>query len=173
MGSSVHQMGYQEGMGGMSWGATLLTELDTLSHALNEVRGRALGRPPREARQVGADAVVGVHTRIGEGDFGTGPIAPRTGRRRNCVRRGDGVHQGDDPHHARPAQSGRATAGALERRVALVLTEPRWLTSPSSCRGASSPAGSSQRSAVFFVSYAFNSMLQGACSQAARSRTTS
>ncbi len=66
MGSSIYQMGYQSSWGNMGYGGAMLFELDTLSEALNEVRGRALVRLGEEARHVGADAVVGVQTRAGE-----------------------------------------------------------------------------------------------------------
>ncbi len=61
MGSSIYQMGYQGAWGapGFGGGGGILIELDTLSQALNEVRGRALVRLGEEARHVGADAVVG------------------------------------------------------------------------------------------------------------------
>ena len=73
MGSSVYQVGYQQGM----WpvlGGQVIAELDTLSHAWNEVRGRALGRLALEAAQAGADAVVGVSVRSGAYDWAAGSI---------------------------------------------------------------------------------------------------
>jgi uncharacterized protein YbjQ (UPF0145 family) len=70
MGSSVYQMGYQSSWGPMELGAPGLVELDTLSEALNEVRGRALGRMAEEARHVGADLVIGVNTRATESEQG-------------------------------------------------------------------------------------------------------
>src|ERR1700690_1654353 len=74
MGSSIYQLGYQ-GAWGAGYGETILIELDTLSQALNEVRGRALARRGEEARHVGADAVVGVQTRSGESQLDTGTLA--------------------------------------------------------------------------------------------------
>ena len=59
----------------MGYGNTILFEIDTLSQALNEVRGRALVRLGEEARHVGADAVVGVQTRAGESQLDTGTLA--------------------------------------------------------------------------------------------------
>ncbi len=70
MGSSIYQMGYQTAWGRSALGGGAMVELDTLSQALNEVRGRALHRLAEEARHVGADAVVGVETRAGESDLG-------------------------------------------------------------------------------------------------------
>ncbi len=66
MGSSIYQVGYQS----MPWPSTLggsfMFELDALSQAWNDVRGRALGRLAQEARHAGADAVIGVQLRTGE-----------------------------------------------------------------------------------------------------------
>jgi uncharacterized protein YbjQ (UPF0145 family) len=74
MGSSIYQMGYQSAWGQMQggYGGGAMIELDTLSQALNEVRERALHRLAEEARQIGADAVVGVETRAGESELGGG-----------------------------------------------------------------------------------------------------
>ncbi|MGH2865225.1 MAG: heavy metal-binding domain-containing protein [Solirubrobacteraceae bacterium] len=75
MGSSIYQMGYQGAWGAMGYGNSILLELDSLSEALNEVRGRALARLGEEARVLGADAVVGVQTRAGESELETGTLA--------------------------------------------------------------------------------------------------
>ncbi len=75
MGSSIYQMGYQGAWGANYGSGGILVELDTLSQALNEVRGRALARLGEEARHVGADAVVGVQTRAGESELETGTLA--------------------------------------------------------------------------------------------------
>ncbi len=76
MGSSIYQMGYESGWqmeGGFDpYGGGAMVELGSLSQALNEVRERALHRLAEEARQLGADAVVGVETRAGESDLGAG-----------------------------------------------------------------------------------------------------
>jgi len=73
MGSSIYQMGYQEAWGPAAGGydpfGTFMFELDTLSQALNEVRGRALNRLAEEALRLHADAVVGVETRAGESEL--------------------------------------------------------------------------------------------------------
>ncbi|MGO9883437.1 MAG: heavy metal-binding domain-containing protein [Solirubrobacteraceae bacterium] len=52
------------------WHTTVVCELEVLSDAWNLARQRALDRLREEARQVGADAVVGVHLRHGDQDFG-------------------------------------------------------------------------------------------------------
>jgi len=69
MGNSIYQMGYQSSWGTTGYGAGLV-EMDTMSEALNEVRGHALHRLAEEAGNVGADAVVGVETRTGETELG-------------------------------------------------------------------------------------------------------
>jgi uncharacterized protein YbjQ (UPF0145 family) len=165
MGSSVYQMGYQEGLGGMGWGGTMLTELDTLSHALNEVRGRALGRLAEEARQVGADAVVGVHTRMGESDFGTGSIALEQVVVGTAVHRGDGVHRGADPHtappDAEPARHRKRARNAGGAGGPPVLTELSVADFAKLVQAGFEPCGIVAWSAVFFVSYMFSPVLAG------------
>jgi uncharacterized protein YbjQ (UPF0145 family) len=69
MGSSVYQVGYQPATYPMMLGGSMLTELEVLSSAWNEVRGRALHRLALEARHARADAVVGVQVRTGSHDF--------------------------------------------------------------------------------------------------------
>src|ERR1700683_3592623 len=56
MGSSIYQIGYQGAWGTTGYGGGgggILIELDTLTQALNEVRGRALGRLGEEGRHGG------------------------------------------------------------------------------------------------------------------------
>ncbi len=75
MGSSVYQVGYQATpWPGMGLGGGMMFELDTLSHAWNDVRSRALGRLGQEAALVGGDAVVGVELRAGRYDFAENAI---------------------------------------------------------------------------------------------------
>jgi len=74
MGSSIYQVGYQAANWPMMMGGSVLTELDTLTEAWNEVRRRALNRLELEARQAGADAVVGVQLRTGAHDWAAGAI---------------------------------------------------------------------------------------------------
>jgi uncharacterized protein YbjQ (UPF0145 family) len=62
MGSSIYQVGYQGANWPMMMGG-VLTELDVLSQAWNEVRRRALNRLELEAKGAHADAVVGVELR--------------------------------------------------------------------------------------------------------------
>ena len=52
------------------WHTTVVCELEVLSEAWNLARRRALDRLREEAQQVGADAVVGVHLRHSDQDFG-------------------------------------------------------------------------------------------------------
>ena len=74
MGSSIYQVGYQSSTWPMMMGGSVLTELDTLSDAWNEVRRRALNRLELEARHAGADAVVGVQLRTSAHDWAAGAI---------------------------------------------------------------------------------------------------
>jgi uncharacterized protein YbjQ (UPF0145 family) len=74
MGSSIYQVGYQGANWGMTMGSGVLTELDTLSEAWNEVRRRAFNRLELEAKHAGADAVVGVEVRTGAHDWAAGAI---------------------------------------------------------------------------------------------------
>ncbi len=74
MGSSIYQVGYQGASWPMMMGGSVLTELNILSEAWNEVRRRALNRLEIEARAVGADAVVGVQLRTAAHDWAEGAI---------------------------------------------------------------------------------------------------
>jgi uncharacterized protein YbjQ (UPF0145 family) len=74
MGSSIYQVGYQAANWPMVMGGSVLSELDTLTEAWNEVRRRALNRLELEARHAGADAVVGVQLRTGAHDWAAGAI---------------------------------------------------------------------------------------------------
>jgi uncharacterized protein YbjQ (UPF0145 family) len=74
MGSSIYQVGYQGASWPMMMGGSVLTELGTLSEAWNEVRRRAFNRLEIEAREVGADAVVGVALRTAAHDWAEGAI---------------------------------------------------------------------------------------------------
>jgi uncharacterized protein YbjQ (UPF0145 family) len=56
------------------WHADVVCELDVLTAAWNLARRRALDRLAEEARQVGADAVVGVRLDRGDHDLGRGTI---------------------------------------------------------------------------------------------------
>lgn len=56
------------------WHAEVVCELEVRSDAWNLARRRALDRLAEEARQVGADTVVGVRLHRGDHDLGTGTI---------------------------------------------------------------------------------------------------
>jgi uncharacterized protein YbjQ (UPF0145 family) len=56
------------------WHTEVVCELDVLTDAWNTARRRALERLVAEARQVGADAVVGVHLHRSDHDLGRGTI---------------------------------------------------------------------------------------------------
>jgi uncharacterized protein YbjQ (UPF0145 family) len=73
MGSSIYQVGYQGANWPAMWGGGL-TELDVLSQAWNEVRRRALNRLEQEAREAGANAVVGVQLRTAYHDWAEGAL---------------------------------------------------------------------------------------------------
>lgn len=61
MGTSVYKVGWQNYPWTTGWGSSaVLTELDALTHAWNDARGRALGRLEEEARHAGCHAVVDV-----------------------------------------------------------------------------------------------------------------
>ncbi|HUB73275.1 MAG TPA: heavy metal-binding domain-containing protein [Solirubrobacteraceae bacterium] len=135
MGSSIYQMGYQGAWGPMGFGGPILTELDTLSQALNEVRGRALTRLGLEARAVGADAVVGVQTRAGESELETGTVALEHVAMGTAVRR-----EGARAEHP-------------------ILTELSVAEYAMLLEGGFEPLGIVAWSSVFFTSYVFGGML--------------
>jgi uncharacterized protein YbjQ (UPF0145 family) len=137
MGSSIYQMGYQSSWGNMGYGGTILFELDTLSQALNEVRGRALVRLGEEARLVAADAVVGVQTRAGESQLDTGSLALEHVVFGTAVRR----------------------EGARTKHP--VLTELSVAEYAMLVRGGFEPLGIVAWSSVFFTSYVFGGMMGG------------
>jgi uncharacterized protein YbjQ (UPF0145 family) len=137
MGSSIYQMGYQGAWGASGYGNAILMEMDTLSQALNEVRGRALVRLGEEARHVGADAVVGVQTRAGESQLETGTLALEHVVVGTAVRR-DGARS-EHP----------------------VLTELSVAEYAMLVRGGFEPLGIVAWSAAFFTSYVFGGMAAG------------
>jgi uncharacterized protein YbjQ (UPF0145 family) len=139
MGSSIYQMGYQGAWGapGYGGGGGILIEMDTLSQALNEVRGRALVRLGEEARHVGADAVVGVQTRAGESQLETGTLALEHMVVGTAVRR-------EGAHAKHP-----------------VLTELSVAEYAMLVQGGFEPLGIVAWSAVFFTSYVFGGMAGG------------
>ena len=135
MGSSIYQMGYQSAWGAMGYGGAVLVELDSLSEALNEVRGRALVRLGEEARHVGADAVVGVQTRAGESQLDTGTLALEHVVVGTAVRR----------------------EGARAKHP--VLTELSVAEYAMLLQGGFEPLGIVAWSSVFFTSYVFGGMV--------------
>jgi uncharacterized protein YbjQ (UPF0145 family) len=139
MGSSIYQLGYQGawGQAGYGGGGGILLELDTLSQALNEVRGRALVRLGEEARHVGADAVVGVQTRAGESQLDTGTFALEH------IVVGTAVSR-EGAHAKHP-----------------VLTELSVAEYAMLVQGGFEPLGIVAHSAVFFTSYVFGGMMAG------------
>jgi uncharacterized protein YbjQ (UPF0145 family) len=134
MGSSIYQMGYQSSWGA-GYGATILFELDSLSQALNEVRGRALVRLGEEARLLGADAVVGVETRAGESALASGAGAGQLALEHMVL--GTAVRR----------------AGAQTKHP--VLTELSVAEYAMLLQGGFEPLGIVAWSAVFFTSYVF------------------
>ena len=137
MGSSIYQMGYQGAWGSMGMGGAILVELDTLSQALNEVRGRALVRLGEEAHHVGADAVVGVQTRAGESQLETGSLALEHLVFGTAVRR----------------------EGARAKHP--ILTELSVAEYAMLLQGGFQPLGIVAWSSVFFTSYVFGGMVGG------------
>jgi uncharacterized protein YbjQ (UPF0145 family) len=145
MGSSIYQMGYQSSWGASGYGGTMLMELDSLSQALNEVRGRALSRLAEEARHVGADAVVGVETRAGESELGSGAGAGQLALEHMVL--GTAVRREN-----RSSEAGRHSEQP-------VMTELSVADYALLLRAGIEPAGIVAWSAVFFASYAYGGML--------------
>ncbi|MGO9759919.1 MAG: heavy metal-binding domain-containing protein [Solirubrobacteraceae bacterium] len=138
MGSSIYQIGYQGAWGSTGYSSNaILIELDTLTQALNEVRGRALVRLGEEARLLGADAVVGVQTRAGESQLDTGTLALEHVVVGTAVRR-------EGAHAKHP-----------------VLTELSVAEYAMLVRGGFEPLGIVAWSSVFFTSYVFGGMAGG------------
>ncbi len=162
MGSSIYQVGYQESTWPMMMGGNVLTELDTLSEAWNEVRGHALGRLAREAEQAGADAVVGVDLRTGAHDFAEGAI--------EYVVMGTAVRRGSAGEGAKAAAASKAEAGsgsgAKGKRQSHhgssqpIVTELSVADYAKLVRSGFEPLGVVAWSSVFFVAYGFNPMLE-------------
>jgi uncharacterized protein YbjQ (UPF0145 family) len=138
MGSSIYQLGYQGAWGAAGYSSSgILIELDTITQALNEVRGRALARLGEEARHVGADAVVGVQTRAGESQLDTGTLALEHVVVGTAVSR-----KGANAQHP-------------------VLTELSVAEYAMLVQGGFEPLGIVAWSAVFFTSYVYGGMAGG------------
>jgi uncharacterized protein YbjQ (UPF0145 family) len=158
MGSSIYQVGYQESTWPMMMGGTVLTELDTLSQAWNEVREHALGRLAREAERAGADAVVGVELRTGAHDFAEGAIEYVV--MGTAVRRGSaGAGAGAGAKAGTGAGSGHKHRGHGGNGQP-VLTELSVADYAKLVRSGFEPLGVVAWSSVFFVAYGFNPMLE-------------
>jgi uncharacterized protein YbjQ (UPF0145 family) len=74
LGASVHQVGYQYLPEASSWGGEVMCELQIVSQAWDRTRRLALDRLTEEARQAGADAVVGVSVSRGAHDWAEGAV---------------------------------------------------------------------------------------------------
>jgi uncharacterized protein YbjQ (UPF0145 family) len=74
LGASVHQVGYQYLPEAASWGGEVMGELEVVSQAWDRARRLALDRLTEEARQAGADAVVGVSVKRGTHDWAEGAV---------------------------------------------------------------------------------------------------
>jgi uncharacterized protein YbjQ (UPF0145 family) len=135
MGSSIYQVGYQGSTWPMMLGGTIMTELETLSQAWNEVRENALGRMAQEARELGAHAVVGVQLRIGSHDWAEGAIEYMV--LGTAVHR-EGVRPTDHP----------------------VLTELSVSDYAKLVQAGMEPAGIAAWSSVFFAAYSFSAVLE-------------
>ena len=146
MGSSIYQVGYQAsryGMGRGLWqyGSGMITELETLTEAWNEARGRALYRLSREAQEVGADAVVGVSVRSEAKNFGDASMS--SGAIEYSV-------VGTAVRRERPG-----TNGAPARGRRLVLTELSVADYVKLVHAGMEPAGIAAWSSVFFATYGY------------------
>lgn len=156
MGSSIYQVGYQESTWPMMMGGTVLTELDTLSEAWNNVREHALGRLAQEAGRVDADAVVGVDLRTGAHDFAEGAIeyvVMGTAVRRGSAGAGAAAKTGAESGGKR----GHRGHGANDQPI---LTELSVADYAKLVRSGFEPLGIVAWSSVFFVAYGFNPMLE-------------
>ncbi|MGO9249320.1 MAG: heavy metal-binding domain-containing protein [Solirubrobacteraceae bacterium] len=145
MGSSIYQMGYQSSWGTTGYAGTALVEMDTLSEALNEVRGRALQRLAEEAHHVGADAVVGVETRAGESELGSGAGGGQLALEHVVL--GTAVRRGE------------RSSGSGQHGGSPVLTELSIADYALLLRAGIEPAGIVAWSSVFFANYGYYGML--------------
>jgi uncharacterized protein YbjQ (UPF0145 family) len=159
MGSSIYQVGYQTTTQWPSaMGGGLMFELETLSEAWNDVRGRALSRLAQEASHVEADAVIGVEMQTNEHDWAQSSI--------ECVVIGTAVRHDNRADRADPAQ--QATARKAEsRRGGPVLTELSVADYVKLAQAGIEPLGIVAWSSVFFVaaSYATQMLRSGAFTQ--------
>ncbi len=134
MGSSIYQMGYQGANWSMMMGGSVLTELQVISDAWNEVRRRALNRLELEATHAGADAVIGVQVRTGAHDWAAESI--------------EYVVVGTAVRHERSQSKERP-----------VMTELSVSDYANLARAGIEPVGIVAWTSVFFAAYANNWML--------------
>jgi uncharacterized protein YbjQ (UPF0145 family) len=149
MGSSIYQVGYQGATWPMMMGGSVLTELSMLSEAWNEVRRRALNRMEIEARETGADAVVGVQTRTAAHDWAQGAI--------EYVVLGTAVRRAGTGAIASASAGTGATATA---GAGPVMTELSVADYAKLARAGIEPLGIVAWTSVFFAAYAYNMMLE-------------
>jgi uncharacterized protein YbjQ (UPF0145 family) len=158
MGSSIYQVGYQTTQWPSTMGGGLMFELETLSEAWNDVRGRALSRLAQEASHVEADAVIGVEMRTNEHDWAQSSI--------ECVVIGTAVRHEKRADRAGPAQHATAHKGE-SRPGGPVLTELSVADYVKLAQAGIEPLGIVAWSSVFFVaaSYATQMLRAGAFTQ--------
>lgn len=149
MGSSIYQVGYEQGWPGESLagggllfggGEGYVAEMETLSRAWNEARERSLARLAREAALVGADVVVGVELRTDVSTFGDSVSTPVI-------------------DYAAIGTAVRAPEGGAGRRArdgAPVLTELGVADYVKLVSAGLEPAGIAGWSAVFISTYGYN-----------------
>lgn len=154
MGSSIYQVGYQSTPWPSMLGGGFMFELNTLSDAWNDVRGRALGRLRQEAGCVGADAVVGVELRTGQHDWAENAI--------EYVVLGTAVR--DERKRAGREHHGRSTHGDRDRRAPAggpVLTELSVADYAKLARANIETLGIVAWSSVFFVAALYSQQMLG------------
>ena len=128
MGTSVYKVGWQSYPWTTSWGSDAsLTELETLTHAWNDARARALWRLGEEARVAGCHAVLDVTFESRRHDFLDAEI--------EIVVNGTAVHLPEG-------------AGAADRPVLTDLSMPDYVLLR---RGGYAPAGVVTSTSVFYV----------------------
>jgi uncharacterized protein YbjQ (UPF0145 family) len=147
MGSSIYQVGYQYSPWPTGMGGSFMFEMEALSEAWNEVRGRALGRLAQEAGHVGADAVIGVDLRTGEHDWAENAI--------------EYVVIGTAVRHAQEESGGQTPAGEGSRRGAPVLTELSVADYTKLLSAGIEPLGVVAWSSVFFVAASYSTQMLG------------
>ena len=128
MGTSVYKVGWKTYPWGSGWGsAAILTELETLTHAWNDARARALWRLGEEARVAGCHAVVDVTFANRRHDFLSDEI--------EVLVNGTAVHLPEG-------------MGAAERPVLTDLSMPDYILLR---RGGYAPVGVVTSTSVFYV----------------------